>query len=90
MPDSTIGPLRTPGRLPLVAEPRHDLGEQLEPVTPLVCDQDPQVVRFVLGLSSDHSGHRRTLDGTLSVAWWALIGFALVVLIAAGGRATRK
>jgi hypothetical protein len=29
-------------------------------------------------------------DGTLSVAWWALIGIALLVLIAAGGRATRK
>jgi hypothetical protein len=28
--------------------------------------------------------------GTLSVAWWALIGLALLVIIAAGGRATRK
>jgi hypothetical protein len=29
-------------------------------------------------------------DGTLSVAWWALIGFALLVIIAAGSRASRK
>jgi hypothetical protein len=27
---------------------------------------------------------------TLSVAWWALIGFALLVIIAAGSRAARK
>jgi hypothetical protein len=29
-------------------------------------------------------------DGTLSVAWWALIGFALLVIIAAGSRAGRR
>ena len=29
-------------------------------------------------------------DGTLSVAWWALVGFAVLVVIAAGSRAGRK
>jgi hypothetical protein len=29
-------------------------------------------------------------DGTLSVAWWALLGFALLVIIAAGSRAAGK
>jgi hypothetical protein len=28
-------------------------------------------------------------DGTLSIAWWALIGFALLVIIAAGSAAKR-
>jgi hypothetical protein len=27
---------------------------------------------------------------TLSIAWWALIGFALLVIIAAGSNASRK
>jgi hypothetical protein len=29
-------------------------------------------------------------DDTLSVAWWALVAFAVLVIIAAGGRAARK
>jgi hypothetical protein len=28
-------------------------------------------------------------DGTLSVAWWALLAFALLVVIAAGTRAAK-
>ena len=29
-------------------------------------------------------------NDTLSVAWWALVAFAVLVIIAAGGRAARK
>jgi hypothetical protein len=29
-------------------------------------------------------------DDTLSVAWWALIAFVILVIIVAGGRAARK
>jgi hypothetical protein len=29
-------------------------------------------------------------NDTLSVAWWAVIGFALLVIIAAGSRSARK
>jgi hypothetical protein len=29
-------------------------------------------------------------NDTLSIAWWALIGFALLVIIAAGSHASRK
>jgi hypothetical protein len=28
-------------------------------------------------------------DGTLSVAWWALLAFTLLVIIAAGSRAAK-
>jgi hypothetical protein len=31
----------------------------------------------------------RWQDGTLSIAWWALIAFALLVIIAAGSRARK-
>lgn len=29
-------------------------------------------------------------NDTLSVAWWAMLGFALLVIIAAGSRAAKK
>jgi hypothetical protein len=29
-------------------------------------------------------------DGTLSVAWWALIGFVVLVIVAAGGSAAKR
>jgi hypothetical protein len=29
-------------------------------------------------------------NDTLSVAWWALVAFAILVIIAAGSRAARK
>ena len=29
-------------------------------------------------------------DGTLSVAWWALLGFVFLVIVAAGSRAGRR
>jgi hypothetical protein len=29
-------------------------------------------------------------DGTLSIAWWALLGFVFLVLVAAGSRAGRR
>jgi hypothetical protein len=29
-------------------------------------------------------------DGTLSVAWWALLGLVILVLVAAGSRAGRR
>jgi hypothetical protein len=29
-------------------------------------------------------------DDTLSIAWWALLGFALLVIIAAGSRAGKR
>jgi hypothetical protein len=28
-------------------------------------------------------------NGTLSIAWWAMIGFAILVIIAAGARAAK-
>jgi hypothetical protein len=31
----------------------------------------------------------RWQDGTLSIAWWALLAFALLVIIAAGSRARK-
>jgi len=32
----------------------------------------------------------RWQNDTLSIAWWAMLGFALLVIIAAGSRAGRK
>jgi hypothetical protein len=29
-------------------------------------------------------------DGTLSIAWWALLAFAVLVIVAAGSRAAGK